>query len=66
ITVKRLKRPFDHTRDMTMLDRIPIDVIRVSIEIHLITNLVLPKLSLPNGTFSMFCFRRVHPFFPMK
>ena len=47
ITMKRRIRPIGHALHMTMLYRIPMDVIRVPLKILLITNLMLPESALP-------------------
>src|SRR3989338_2764546 len=48
-------RPIGDPAHPAMLDRIPVDVIRVAIKIFLVTNHVLPETALPYSPFAAIC-----------
>ena len=45
--------PIDHTRDVTVLHRIEMDVVDVTFEISIIANGMLPVASLPDTLFPL-------------
>jgi hypothetical protein len=51
LPVKAGMRPIDHARHVTMLYRIPVDVIHVARIVGVITNAVFPKPPLPDAAF---------------
>jgi len=53
--VKARMRPIGDTGHPAMLDRIPVDVIRVAVEIHLVADQVLPETALPYSSFTALC-----------
>lgn len=61
IPMERGIRPIAHLCDVAMLDRIPMDVINMVVEIVLVADLMLPKSPLPNRTFPMLFSGRIHP-----
>lgn len=66
IPMERGIRPITHSRDVSMLHRIPMDVIDMVVEIVLVADLMFPKPPLPNRTFPVFFLGRVHPFLLME
>ncbi len=66
IPMERGMRPIANSRDVTVLHRIPMDVIDMAVEIVLVADLMLPKPPLPNRTFPVFFLGRIHPFLSME
>jgi hypothetical protein len=66
LPMERGIRPIAHSRDVTVLHRIPMDVIDMAVEIVWVADLMLPKPPLPNRTFPVFSLGRVHPFLSME
>ena len=66
IPMERGIRPIAHSRDVTVLHRIPMDVIYMPVEIVGVADWVLPKPPLPNRTFPVFFLGRIHPFLSME
>lgn len=59
-------RPIAHSRDVTLLHRIPMVVIDRPVEIVLIADWMLPKPPLPNRPLPMLCLGRIPPFLSME
>lgn len=66
IPMERGIRPIAHSRDVTVLHRIPMDVIDMAVEIVWVADLMLPKPPLPNCTFPVLFLGRIHPFLSME
>ena len=60
--MKRRIRPIDGAGYMPMLDRIPMNVVEMPVEIVLIANLVFPKTPLPYRTLAMLGLGSIDPF----
>lgn len=66
LPMERGIRLIAHSRDVTVLHRIPMDGIDMPVEIVGVADLMLPKPPLPNRTFPVVFLGRVHPFLSMK
>src|SRR5712671_2285362 len=51
--MKAAVRPVDNTRDMSVLDRIEVDVVDIALQIGIIANGVLPIATLPDALLSL-------------
>ena len=60
ISMKRGVWPVGHSRYVTMLDRVVMNVIDVALKIGIVTYQMLPKSALPNRSFTPFSPRSVH------
>ena len=49
IAMKAAMRPVDNTRDMSVLDRIEMDIVDMALQIGIIANGVLPIATLPDA-----------------
>jgi len=66
LPMERGIRPIAHSRDVTVLHRIPMDVINMAVEIVLVADLMFQKPPLPNRAFPVFFLGRIHPFLSME
>ena len=62
VPVKRGIRPICHAGHAPVLDRVPMDVIEMPVEIFLVPNLMFPKPPLPDRAFAVFGLGLVDPF----
>jgi hypothetical protein len=53
IAMKAAMRPVDNTRDMSVLDRIEMDIVDMALQIGIIANGVLPIATLPDALLSL-------------
>ena len=51
--MKAAMRPVDNTRDMSVLDRIEMDIVDMALQIGIIANGVLPIATLPDALLSL-------------
>ncbi|MFO1423577.1 MAG: hypothetical protein U1F70_07970 [Candidatus Competibacteraceae bacterium] len=58
--------PIANLFDVTVLHRIPMDVIDMPVEIVWVADWMLPKPPLPNRTFPVFFLGRIHPLLSME
>ena len=64
--MKRRIRPIANAIDMAVFDRVEVNIIHVSRKLVVVSNLVLPEPSLPDGRFAVQPFGSVHPFFVVQ